>query len=397
MTQQKTAQSRYYIDGHVHIGRSKSGAAIKIAAAPSLTIDGILATASVQKGIQILGVIDAVTPPIFHELEDLVTLGTLVPLRDGGLRYKDELTLLLGGEIEVRGPYGGAAHFGAFVPDLKALREFAQWLEKEQTNPNLSSQRIKNADANALGQIIQELNGLLIVNHAFTPHKGLYGRCVRHLGEMIDPAFVSAIELGLSADTAMADRLSELAHFTFVTNSDAHSLPRIAREYQIAALTAPTFRAYQSALLRQGENRLLANIGMFPNLGKYHRSACASCHAMLPFGDGSCPACGAKRAVTGVAERLQLIADYEQPHSPEHRPPYIHQVPLHFIPGLGPKLMQKLCAEFGTEMNIINEVPIPQLAEVIGEPLAQMIGQARLGQLILEPGYGGQYGRVQKT
>ena len=42
---------------------------------------------------------------------------------------------------------------------------------------------------------------------------------------------IPAIELGLSSDTFLADEISELEDKTFLTNSDAHSLPKIAREY----------------------------------------------------------------------------------------------------------------------------------------------------------------------
>lgn len=79
----------------------------------------------------------------------------------------------------------------------------------------------------------RKYNGVLIPAHAFTPHKSFYGNCTSRLERIFKEEFnkIFAIELGLSADTELADQISELETRTFVTNSDAHSLPKIAREY----------------------------------------------------------------------------------------------------------------------------------------------------------------------
>ena len=78
------------------------------------------------------------------------------------------------------------------------------------------------------------------------------------------------------------------------------------------------------------------------------------------------------------------------------RPPYIHQVPLDFIPGLGPKAMEKLLEAFGTEMNILHGATLEQLKEIVPDKLAGYIDAARKGTLILEAGGGGKYGKVKK-
>ena len=44
----------------------------------------------------------------------------------------------------------------------------------------------------------------------------------------------------------------------------------------------------------------------------------------------------------GVFDRIELIKDKKQTKSPKNRPPYIYQVPLTFIPGLGAKTIEKL-------------------------------------------------------
>lgn len=386
--------ARHYIDGHVHIGRAEDGSLVKIAAAPGLSVHAILEEAAQRKGLDIVGVIDAAATPVMADIERLAAEGHLAEHRNGGLRFEDRVTLILGAEVEVPGPSGGAAHFGVFVPDLRSLRELNAWLRRRQTNAALSSQRLIGADANDLGRLCADLEGIFVVNHAFTPHKGLYGSCVPRLAEMVDPAFVTAVELGLSADTEMADRVSELHAFTFVTNSDAHSLRKIAREYQVAELTEPSFAAYKNALLRQGADRITANAGLWPRLGKYHLSACARCGFRFQDPDADrCPECGSRRIVRGVEDRLKAVMDLPGPRSPSFRPPYIHQVPLEFIPGLGPQTMRRLLAVFGTEMRILQEVPAQDLIACVGERLGHVIDLARTGSLAIDAGAGGRYGR----
>ena len=61
---------------------------------------------------------------------------------------------------------------------------------------------------------------------------------------------IKAVELGLSADTEIADEISELKDKYFVTNSDAHSLPRIAREYNKLLVENISFKEVFKAILK---------------------------------------------------------------------------------------------------------------------------------------------------
>ncbi|MHB1684057.1 MAG: endonuclease Q family protein [Bacilli bacterium] len=394
MTGSASATRRFFVDGHVHIGRASQNEPIKISAAPSLTVMGVVEHAVHEKGIDMIGLIDAVTPPVLRDLRQLVDTGVLHPVAGGGLSWEGKVTLLLGAEVEIGGPRGGAAHFGVFFPNLETLGEFSRWLGARQTNPNLSSQRAQSTTATDLATEVNGEGGIVIVNHAFTPHKGLYGNCVAHMAEMLPPSLVSAVELGLSSDTEMADRISELATTTFVTNSDAHSLPKIAREYHIASLREPSFRAYSAALRRTGEERIEANVGLWPPLGKYHLSACQNCGRLWENGAAGCPDCGSQRFTMGVWNRLQEVADLDTQQSPLHRPPYRHHVPLQFVPGLGPAKRKSLLAAFQTEMNILNDVSVEDLIRVVGEKLAVQIDQARTGNMTLISGGAGRYGKV---
>ena len=94
-------------------------------------------------------------------------------------------------------------------------------------------------------------------------------------------------------------------------------------------------------------------------------------------------------------DRILSLADRQTPLFPKHRPPYRYQVPLEFLPGLGKKKLQALLAVFGTEMNILHRVTYEELAEQAGPEIAEMIVKAREGNLELQAGGGGKYGKVK--
>ncbi len=379
-----------FCDFHIHIGRSR-GRPVKMAAAPSLTLENVLNHARMRKGLDVITVIDAVTTHVIQEFADLVASGRLVKLPDGGYQHENGLVVLLGSEIEVGGPQGGAAHFGAWFGDLDSARDFLGWLSVVQRNPGLSSQRIR-ADAETLQAEVKARDGIFTVHHAFTPHKGLYGNCVRHMGEMLDPALVDAVELGLSADTDMADCLRELRDFTFLSNSDAHSLGKIAREYNAVSVVHVSFAQVADALHRRHGCSVAANYGLHVELGKYHRTRCLDCDSLWEMGASQC-ACGSTKKVAGVYDRLCEIRDTGEPLHPPHRPPYVHQIPLEFIPGLGAKAYARLLAAFGTEMAVLHKATEEELAEVVGLDLARKIAQARRGDVRFLAGGGGRFGK----
>ena len=96
----------------------------------------------------------------------------------------------------------------------------------------------------------------------------------------------------------------------------------------------------------------------------------------------------------GVFDRIEMIKDKKSSKSPDFRPPYIYQIPLTFIPGLGGKTIEKLLAQFGTEMNILHNIEIDDIEAIVGLKTAHQIIQGREGKLKLQVGGGGVYGKV---
>lgn len=384
--------NQFYADLHIHIGRTESGRAVKITGSRDLTLKNILDTASSKKGLDIIGIIDCHSPEVLDEIETIVNKGEMEQLAGGGLRYQ-YTTLIPGSEIEIYDENcHGPIHVLAYFPSIYIMREFSLWMSANQKNIHLSSQRIY-CDGHTLQKKVKELGGLFIPAHVFTPFKSLYGKGVlSSITEVFNPDLIDGIELGLSSDTNMVERIGELEQYTFVTNSDAHSLGKLAREYQKFELKDASFSEIQLALQEKDGRKIVANYGLNPLLGKYHSTACVKCSEPLKDGESICGKCGSQQFVKGVSTRIQELSDLQEPT--RNRPPYIHQVPLDFIPGVGPKMIERLLDYFGTEMNIIHEVSLEQLEEVLPQKIAILIDQARRGALTIDVGGAGKYGKV---
>ncbi|MGG1675063.1 endonuclease Q family protein [Neobacillus sp. NRS-1170] len=384
--------NRYYVDLHIHIGRTWTGKPVKITGAKSLTFTNIIEHARHEKGLNMVGIIDSHSPEVILEMESLIDRGEMYEHPDGGIVFGD-LTVIPGSELEIYDEQcNGPIHLLCYFPNLTIMREFSAWLSNHLKNIQLSSQRIY-VSGRVLQTKVKELGGIFIPAHVFTPFKSLYGKGVNHsLTEVLDPDLIDGIELGLSSDTSMADQLGELHRYTFVTNSDAHSLAKIAREYQVAAMKEPTFLELQKALKGEDGRQIVANYGLDPLLGKYHKTVCAECFNHINEEDQLCDVCGNQKIIKGVADRILELKKADE--SPPGRPPYVHQVPLEFIPGLGPKLLEKLVNHFGSEMAILHEVPYEALKEVVPVKIADLIMNAREGKINLAAGGGGKYGKI---
>lgn len=382
----------FFVDLHIHIGRDWNGKPVKITGSKSLTLSNIFEEATNRKGLDMVGVIDAQAPAVQEEMQDLINRGQAVELKEGGVRYQDTV-LLLGSEIEVYdAACSGPIHVLCYFPTLERMKAFTAWLSKKMKNVNLSSQRFYGT-ARELQQYVKEQEGIFIPAHVFTPFKSLYGKGVKQtLREVLDPDKIDAIELGLSADTEMADGIDELEPYTYVTNSDAHSLGKLAREYQRMALRALNFEELRMALHKREGRKVLTNYGMSPAMGKYHQTVCAECLFPAEVSASQCEQCGSKKIVKGVKDRVEELKSSTRM---KERPPYIYQVPLSSLPGVGTRTYEKLIDAFGTEMAVIHEVSREDLKTVIPEQVAERIMAMRNGTLTIEAGGGGRYGRIQ--
>lgn len=390
-----------FADLHVHIGRSENGKPIKITAARSLNFANIAKECADRKGINIVGIIDCASPYVIEDIENFLKTGEAYEIEDGGIIYKDKVCIILGSEIETSeiNDEGktGSAHNLCYFPKLSDIKAFSKEMQNYINNITLSSQRAC-ISAYQLVDIVEKYNGILIPAHIFTPHKSFYGNCTDRLEKIFKEKFnkIFAVELGLSSDTFLADQISELETRTFVTNSDAHSLPKIAREYNKVLLEDISFKELLKALKNEDGRKIVTNYGLDPKLGKYHRTFCEVCGKTI---EGQapvthCDTCDSSKITMGVFDRIEMIKDKSKTKSPANRPPYIYQVPLTFIPGLGGKTIDKLLDHFETEMNILHKLSKDDIEGVVGEKVANTIVNSREGKVHIQAGGGGVYGKL---
>ena len=392
-----------FADMHIHIGRSENNKPIKITAARSLNFANIAKECYEIKGINVAGIIDCASPYVIEDIENFLKTGEAYEIEDGGIIYKDKVCIILGSEIETseKNEDGktGSAHNLCYFPTLKDIKAFSNEMSHHIKNMTLSSQRA-NISAYELIDIVEKYNGVLVPAHAFTPYKSFYGNCTARLKRIFGEKYdrIPAIELGLSSDTELADKISELEGKTFLTNSDAHSLPKIAREYNKMLVENVSFKEFLKVLKREDGRKIIANYGLDPKLGKYHRTYCEICNKQIPGNAPvtKCDTCDSKNITMGVYDRIEIIKDKNDSKSPSHRPEYVYQIPLTFIPGLGGKTIDRLLNTFDTEMNILHKLSYDDIEAAFGEKIASNIVNAREGKMQIASGGGGVYGKILK-
>lgn len=363
--------TRVAVDLHVHLGRDYRGHPVKIPAAPSLTLPALL-DAMPLVGLGAVGVVEGHSVHVREELDELVRQGRIQELPDG-YAFGGGLVLLgVEAELPVAGEY---AHFLWFPETLDDLWRFQRDVVGHLVNPCLSTPHLPMHP-----EALAEWGGWVIPAHIFTPFKGVLART-----GALAPSGVHTVELGLSADTAMAEPIRALAQTTFVTNSDAHSLKSLGREYN----ELPLCKSPRALLELVAKGGILRNVGIPPALGKYHANRCRAGHD-IPAGERRCPTCGGL-TVGGVST---LTAHLDRGPSPRKRPPYWARVPLPLIPGIGPKTLARLRMAIGSDRYVLEHALEANLAEVVGADRARRIVLAREGRLPVSTGGAGSYGRV---
>lgn len=299
----------------------------------------------------------------------------------------------------------GYAHNICFFPFLKDIKKFSNIMRKYINNITLSTQKA-DISAYKLLDIVKECNGVLIPAHIFTPHKSFYGNVSDSLKDVFKDKFeeIKAVELGLSADSIMASKISELDDKIFLTNSDAHSLPKIAREYNELELEDISFNSINKMLNRTKDengninNYVVKNYGLDPKLGKYHRTYCDNCNLISDLKEELCIRCNSNKITKGVYDRILEIEDRTEVSlkAQEKINKYIYQVPLEFLPGIGSMTLNKMLNEFGTEMNILHKIEIDDIEAEFSEKIAKQIKDLREGKLKVISGGGGMYGKIER-
>lgn len=307
-------------------------------------------------------------------------------------------------------------HIVIHAPSIEKAKEFNSYLGKSGYNIKSDGRPILGMNAPKLCKILFDIDEDFLVYpaHIWTPWFSVFGsksgfdRLEDCFDEYTDRIF--AYETGLSSDPEMNWRLSALDHLSLLSNSDAHSLPNIGREANIFELDEVSYASISAAIKKQAPGKLASTIEFYPEEGMYHFDGHRSCGvslspAMTRKKRGECPVCH-KPLTIGVLSRVEELADRPEGFKPEGAPGSIKLVELDKIiaeaSGIKSRSSNKvqriyndLIRELGNELQILIEVPIKNIERVAGPLIAEGIRRVRAGELYIEPGFDGEYGKIK--
>ena len=409
---------RFYADLHIHSRYSR---------ATSRNCDlEHLGYWGQKKGLRVIATGDFTHPAWFSEIRE-----KLVPAEPGLLRLRNDIErevvqglppgcrgttrFMLSVEISTIYKRGGKTrkiHHLVYSPTL----DQAELINRKLAcigNIEADGRPILGLDSRDLLELVLEAGEgcYLVPAHIWTPWFAVLGsksgfdsidECYRDLS-----GHVFALETGLSADPDMIRRVSDLDHYCLVSNSDAHSPSRLGREACIFNTDPDYFsmrRALETGIGFDG------TVEFFPEGGKYHLDGHRNCNIRLAPEqtrrvNGVCPVCN-KPLTLGVMHRVQKLADRTELEAPGTIDPFVSLVPLPEIigetEGVGPaskrvtKEYERLLAELGAELPILNDVPLEEIQNHSRSSLLpEAIRRMRNGEVTREAGYDGEYGRIR--
>jgi len=306
-------------------------------------------------------------------------------------------------------------HHNLFFPKISDVEKFNKVLEDRGCNLKSDGRPIIGIQSKELLKIALDINEntMFIPAHAWTPWFAIFGSksgydSIEECFEDLSP-HVHAIETGLSSDPAMNWRLSALDNIMLVSNSDAHSLPKLGREANVFDLGEINYENIFNILRKHDTEKFLYTIEFYPEEGKYHFDGHRDCNLRLSPKEsakhkGICPQCG-KKLTLGVLNRVDKLADNDDGRKPKNFVPYKSIVPLDeilsevFDKGVKTKIVsetyEKMIDKLGSEFEILLDIDIKNITSEFGEMAGEAIRRVREGEMIIEPGYDGEFGIVK--
>lgn len=312
-------------------------------------------------------------------------------------------------------------HLLIFAPSLEVAEKFNKTLDSRGFNLKSDGRPILGMPSKDILELMLETDErmMMIPAHAWTPWFGIFGSkggydSLEDAFEDLTP-YVKAVETGLSSDPIMNWRLSALDDITLISNSDAHSLPKLGREANVFDFDSEsdvTYSEIKRIIDEQDRKKFLYTIEFFPEEGKYHYDGHAACNfSCAPeetekYG-GLCPKCK-KKLIIGVENRVYELADRtieEAREAGKRKIPYKSIVPLAeviadtYSCGVKTKKVEtayeNLLKNIGSEFFILLEAPLEQISKVGGKDIAEAVERVRTGNIYVKPGYDGVFGTVK--
>jgi len=399
---------KIFADLHLHSKYSR-------ACSKDLNLENLTQTAKL-KGLKLLITGDFTHPAWFKEISQ-----KLQEAGDGVYKLKGEndVYFLLGGEISSIFSRKGVVkkiHYIVILPRFDLVEKLNK---KFSLYANLSAdgRPILGLDVIDVMKILFDIydQAIFIPAHIWTPHFSLYGSNsgFNSIYDAFDDYvnYVSAVETGLSSDPNMNWRITELDNISIVSFSDAHSAHphRLGREATLFELENLSYQnLYQALKFPNEKNKILMTIEFFPEEGKYHYDGHRFCKVRFSPEESKqnnfvCPVCG-KKVTIGVMSRVEELAQRPKDFFDYQRPPFKRTPPLLEIIAqicqtqpTTKKAFEKyleIVKKFGPELEILVDNYDKQKMKIEEPLISQALEKIAREDLILEPGYDGEYGKV---
>jgi len=420
----------FVADLHLHSKYSR-------AVSQSMTLS-VMAQYAKQKGIDILTAGDWTHPLWFKEIQSqLEEAGKGVyKIKEQHSNLKKEVYFLLSTEISCiykQEDKLRRIHNLVFVPDLATADKVSKELVHRGCNLSADGRPIIGLSSKNLYELVLSINNhaFLIPCHIWTPHFGVYGSASgfdslqEAYGELA--SYIYAIETGLSSDPDMNWQIPELKNRSILSFSDAHSPAKMAREATVFDLEMISFENIRKAIMKKSSegNKVAYTIEFYPEEGKYHFSGHRNCKVVqgpkeIAESGNICPVCH-RRLTEGVLFRVQQLSDEkllgravikknEQglhwfTDKLHEQPPYVKLVPLLEIVAEGlhstvasqksKDMFAKLCNELDSEITVLLKAQLADIEKIAGQRIAEGVKKVRSGDIEINPGYDGEYGKVE--
>ncbi len=373
-----------------------------------------------KKGITVVGTGDFSHPGWLKELRE-----KLEPAEQGLFTLKNEFQkvqsnnltrFILTAEISNIYKKNGKVrkvHNVLFAPDFVTVEKIQNKLS-QIGNITSDGRPILGLDSRDLLEIVLETSddAFLVPAHIWTPWFSALGsksgfdtieECYEDLAEHI-----FAVETGLSSDPPMNWVCSFLDKYTLISNSDAHSPSKLGREANLFD-TELSYEAIHKAMKSGNKDQFLGTVEFFPQEGKYHYDGHRKCGiswdpVQTLIHKGICPVCG-KKVTVGVLNRVAQLADRADPEARPHRHTFHSLITLDEILseilGVGKnskKVTQAydaLLQKFDSEFDILLHTPLDEVQKKTNEILTESIRRMRNGQVHIEEGFDGEYGKIR--
>lgn len=399
------------------------------AVSPQMSVP-VISEWAAKKGIGLVATGDWTHPIWLRELQS-----SLEEAGDGVYKAKDapedSPRFLLSTEISSiysQGGKGRRIHTLVFARDFETVEKINRELSLRGANLLSDGRPIVGLTAKAIAEIALGVSSdcLIIPAHAWTPYYSLYGSISGF--DSIEECFeelsgeIYAIETGLSSDPAMNWRIAELSGRRIVSFSDAHSPVKMGREATVFEMPEVSYDGVRKAIMGEKGAEIAYTIEFYPEEGKYHYTGHRNCKIVYSPNETRkngtiCPVCG-RQLTVGVMSRVESLAtaDVETKSRSDEfgvrwigdmegkRPPYVMMVPLTEIlaealeAGVGSQkvlaVYEQLTTTLGGEFKVLLGTSLADIERVAGEKVAQGISLVRKGDIVIEPGYDGVFGKV---